>query len=63
MKIHFLGTNGWHTTETGDTLCTLIETENEYIVLDAGNAIRKLDKFEDKPVFLFLSHFHIDHFL
>lgn len=63
IKIDFLGTNGWFDSETGETLCILIETADEYIVLDAGNAIRKLDRYikTDKPIFLFISHFHLDH--
>lgn len=61
--ITFLGTNGWFDTETGNTICILIETPNEYIVLDAGNGIYKLDQFikTNKPIYLFLSHFHLDH--
>lgn len=63
MKIYFLGTNGWYTSPTGDTPCILIDSKDQYIVFDAGNAIYKIDKYikEDKPVSLFLSHFHIDH--
>lgn len=64
MKIYFLGTNGWHDTETGETPCILIDSKEAYIILDAGNALRKIDRFiEDpkKPVYLFLSHFHLDH--
>ena len=63
MKITFLGTNGWYATQTGNTICTLIETEKYNLVLDAGNGIYKLEKYLDfkKPVFLFISHLHIDH--
>ena len=64
MKITFLGTYGWYDTKTGNTICTLIETENYFIVLDAGNGIYKLDEYiknSSKPIYLFLSHFHIDH--
>jgi ribonuclease BN (tRNA processing enzyme) len=63
IKVSFLGTNGWYDTDTGNTLCILIETENEYVILDAGNGIYKLDRYvtTDKPVYLFLSHFHLDH--
>jgi len=65
IKITFLGTNGWYDTDTGNTLCILIETENEYVVLDAGNGIYKLDRYikTDKPIYLFLSHFHLDHII
>ncbi|PKL17094.1 MAG: MBL fold metallo-hydrolase [Spirochaetae bacterium HGW-Spirochaetae-5] len=63
MKAIFLGTNGWFETETGNTLCVLIKTAEYDIVFDAGSGFFKLDKFIDgtKPVYLFLSHFHMDH--
>lgn len=63
MKIRFLGTNGWYDTKTGNTLCVLIETKAAYVVFDAGGGFYKLDRFvkKDKPVYLFLSHFHLDH--
>ena len=63
MKIVFLGTNGWYTTPTGNTACILVDSKDYYVVLDAGNGIYKLDKYikEDKPIFLFVSHFHVDH--
>ena len=63
MKITFLGTNGWYDTDTGNTICTLIETKDCFIVLDAGNGFYKLDEYikNDKPIYLFLSHFHFDH--
>ena len=63
MKITFLGTNGWFDTDCGNTICTLIETKTAYIILDAGNGIHKADRYikKDLPVYLFLSHFHIDH--
>jgi len=63
MKIIFLGTNGWYDTDTGNAICTLIDSKDCYIILDAGNGIHKVDRYikENKPVFLFLSHFHLDH--
>jgi len=63
MKIIFLGTNGWYDTETGNTICTLVQTERYDILLDAGNGIHRAERYIDggKPVFLFLSHFHVDH--
>lgn len=63
MKVVFLGTNGWYDTGTGNTVCALIQTARWDIVLDAGNGIYKLDQYCDgtKPVFLLLSHFHLDH--
>jgi ribonuclease BN (tRNA processing enzyme) len=63
VKITFLGTNGWYDTKTGNTTCILIETNKDYIILDAGNGLHKANKFikSQKPVYLFLSHFHLDH--
>jgi ribonuclease BN (tRNA processing enzyme) len=63
VRIIFLGTNGWYDTETGNTVCTLIQTASMGVILDAGNGIHRADRYIDaaKPVFLFLSHFHIDH--
>jgi len=63
MKIYFLGTNGWYTTPTGDTPCILIDSRDRYVIFDAGNGIYKIDKYitENKPISLFISHFHIDH--
>lgn len=62
-KIIFLGTNGWYDTETGNTPSILIDNEHYYLILDAGNGISKLNNYinSDKPVYLFLSHFHLDH--
>lgn len=63
ITVSFLGTNGWYDTDTGNTICVLIETPEEYVVLDAGNGIYKLDRYVKtrKPIHLFLSHFHLDH--
>lgn len=63
MKAHFLGTNGWYDTGTGNTVCVLIETEKEYVIFDAGNGFYKIGQYinKDKPVYLFLSHYHLDH--
>lgn len=63
MRITFLGTNGWYDSETGNTICTMIETKDRFIILDAGNGIHRMDRFMTsiKPVDMFLSHFHLDH--
>ncbi|ODS40625.1 MBL fold metallo-hydrolase [Candidatus Altiarchaeales archaeon WOR_SM1_SCG] len=67
MKITFLGTNGWYDTETGNTICTLIESDKYFIILDAGNGIYKIDRYiksvNKKLVYLFISHFHLDHII
>lgn len=63
MKIYFLGTNGWYDTRIGNTTCTLIDSKEGYIILDAGDGIYKAEKLitENKPIYLFLSHLHLDH--
>lgn len=65
MKIIFLGTNGWYDTEMGNTICILVQTDDYHIILDAGNGICKSDEHirDDRPVYLFLSHFHLDHII
>ena len=65
MKITFLGTNGWYDTKTGNTICTLIETNDYFIILDAGNGFYKIEKHikKEKPIYLFLSHFHLEHII
>lgn len=65
MQVIFLGTNGWYDTETGNTICILVETQDCYIILDAGNGLHKADKYikDDKPIYMFLSHFHLDHII
>lgn len=63
----FLGTNGWYDTDTGNTICTLIKTEEADIILDAGNGFYKINRYiprnSRKPVYLLLSHFHLDHII
>ena len=65
MKLIFLGTNGWCDTNTGNTICIMIVTNKEYIILDAGSALYKIDQYitDEKPIYLFLSHFHLDHII
>lgn len=63
MKIVLLGTNGWYDNKAGNTISILIDASDRYVILDAGNGIHKLSRYmsEDKPAYLFLSHFHLDH--
>lgn len=63
MRIIFLGTNGWFDSPTGKTSCVLIETDHETIVLDAGSGLTSLGDWwpGSKPVYCFLSHYHLDH--
>jgi len=61
----FLGTNGWYDTDTGNTICTVVESDEYVIILDAGYGIHTLDRYlpaeNSKTVNLFISHFHLDH--
>lgn len=64
MKIYFLGTNGWYATPTGNTVCTLIDANEAYVILDAGNGLYKIGQHitdHRKPIYIFLSHLHLDH--
>jgi ribonuclease Z len=63
VNVIFLGTNGWYDTATGNTICILIDTGADYLLLDAGNGIYKFNEYAraPKPAYLFLSHFHLDH--
>jgi ribonuclease BN (tRNA processing enzyme) len=63
MQVTFLGTNGWFDTRTGNTVSVLVRTRDYDIIFDAGNGIARADRYitQEKPVCLFLSHFHIDH--
>lgn len=63
MAVHFLGTNGWFPTETGNTTCLFLELPEAYVILDAGSGIRNVDRLilDERPLYLFLSHFHFDH--
>jgi ribonuclease Z len=65
MKVIFLGTNGWYDTPTGNTVSIAIDTADYIIILDAGSGLAKLDHYVslDRPVFLFLSHVHLDHLI
>lgn len=63
MEITFLGTNGWFDTHTGATSCVFLDTKDCYIVLDAGSGFYKVPSLlkEDKPIYLLLTHLHLDH--
>ncbi|MFB0523564.1 MAG: MBL fold metallo-hydrolase [Candidatus Bathyarchaeia archaeon] len=65
VKITFLGTNGWYSTSLANTSCVLIDSEQSYVVLDAGDGLYKLDRHikNEKPIYLFLSHLHLDHII
>lgn len=64
ITITLLGTNGWYSTKTGNTLSILIQTPDMTIILDAGDGIHKVADIcpiVTTPAYLLLSHFHLDH--
>ena len=63
MQITFLGTNGWYDTATGSTVCILVQAKDYDVIFDAGSGFSKVPDYitGDKPVYLFLSHLHLDH--
>ena len=63
MNITFLGTNGWFDTHTGATSCVFLDTKDCYIILDAGSGFYKVPSLlkEEKPIYLLLTHLHLDH--
>jgi ribonuclease BN (tRNA processing enzyme) len=67
MNVIFLGTNGWYDTHTGNTISVLVRSRRHDIILDAGNGFYKTEQYippgDEKPAYLFLSHFHLDHII
>lgn len=65
MQIRLLGTNGWYDNQSGNTPCVLVQAKEFDIIFDAGYGFAKIDQFVtgEKPIFLFLSHFHYDHLI
>ncbi len=63
MQVTFLGTTGWFDTPAGNTVSVLLKARDYDVIFDAGNGIARADRYisQKKPVFIFLSHFHIDH--
>lgn len=45
----------------GNTTCTEIRSNEFQFIFDAGTGFQNLKILEDRPVFLFFSHFHYDH--
>jgi len=65
MKVKFLGTNNWYDTDTGNTPCVFIDYPECYIAFDAGFGFYKLENQikDERPIYVFLSHFHLDHII
>jgi ribonuclease Z len=60
MKLLFLGTAGYHPSETRHTSCLMLPEIG--VVLDAGSGMfRVRDRLQTKTLDIFLSHAHLDH--
>lgn len=59
-KVIFLGTAGYHPSETRHTVCVFLPEEG--IVLDAGTGFfRVIDRVQTESLDIFISHAHLDH--
>lgn len=63
MRVVLLGCGGWFTSDERRTCSVLVQTAGAQFVFDAGSGFPRLRDFLDakKPLFLFLSHYHVDH--
>jgi ribonuclease BN (tRNA processing enzyme) len=60
MKLHFLGTSGYHPTRTRNTACLMLPELG--IVLDAGSGLfRARDLLCTSELQIYLTHTHLDH--
>ncbi|HTQ37752.1 MAG TPA: MBL fold metallo-hydrolase [Pirellulales bacterium] len=60
MKLHLLGTAGYHPTEHRHTACLMLPEQG--IVLDAGTAMFRVRKHLATPQLdIYLTHAHLDH--
>jgi ribonuclease BN (tRNA processing enzyme) len=60
VKLHFLGTTGYHPNNQRQTACLMLPEMG--IVLDAGTGMfRVRDLIETDTLDIFLSHIHLDH--
>jgi ribonuclease BN (tRNA processing enzyme) len=64
ISITLLGTNGWYSSVTGNTLSIFVQTSDTTIILDAGDGIHKVADLCPEvttPAYLLISHLHLDH--
>jgi len=60
VKLHFLGTTGYHPNEKRQTACLMIPEHG--IIFDAGTGMfRVRDLIQTSTLDIFLSHAHLDH--
>ncbi len=74
LDIHFLGTRGSMPVDAkqyqkfgGATVCTLIKSNNQNIILDAGSGFLNIEDYitidENTVLHILISHTHLDHIL
>lgn len=65
MELVVHGTNGWYETENGTTSCTGIYNNDFTILFDIGSGFKNVSRLKTigKPLYIFLSHIHLDHIL
>ena len=63
MRVTLLGCGGWFTTDERRTCSVLVQTKGAQFVFDAGSGFTRLRNYlnPQKPLFLFLTHYHVDH--
>ncbi|HTI50054.1 MAG TPA: MBL fold metallo-hydrolase [Planctomycetaceae bacterium] len=60
MRLHFLGTGGYHPNERRHTACLMLPEEG--VVFDAGTSFfRVADRIATRELHIFLTHSHLDH--
>lgn len=60
MKLHLLGTSGYHPTRKRDTACLMLPELG--VLLDAGTGLfRARDLIQTTELHIYLSHVHLDH--
>src|SRR5262245_3942948 len=60
MRIHFLGTGGYHPNERRHTACVMLPEVG--VVFDAGTGFfRVAERLQTDELDVFLSHAHVDH--
>ena len=60
MKLHFLGTTGYHANDTRQTACLMLPEIG--VILDAGTGMyRAKSLIETDDLHIFLTHAHLDH--
>lgn len=69
-RFTLLGSGGWIPTPRRETTCAILSFPDALFIFDAGTGISRLlqepfreELAPDRPVHLFLSHFHLDHII